>query len=71
MSTVRIRPRSSIADPELARRAVVDLPRGIALHRPHLPTALVQAVDAVRGPILPERVIVMPLVPVPAEIRRR
>jgi hypothetical protein len=71
MSTVRIRPRSSIADAELARHAVVDLPRTIALHRPQLPVTIARAVDAVRGPILPERVIVMPLVPVPAEVRRR
>jgi hypothetical protein len=70
MSTVRIRPRSAIVDPELARAATVDLPRTLAFHRPHLPTAVTRAFDAVRGPIEPERVIVMPLVPVPAEVRR-
>ena len=71
MSTVRIRPRSAIADADLARHAVVDLPKTFAVHRPHLPVAVTRAVDAIRGPIEPERVIVMPLVPVPAEIRSR
>jgi hypothetical protein len=71
MSTIRIRPRSAIADPELARAAVVDLPQVFSLHRPHSPRSLVRALASLRGPILPDRVIVMPLVPVPAELSRR
>lgn len=69
MSYVRIRPRSAIADPELARAATVDLPVGRSLHRPRTPRALLRTIAAVRRPIEPERVIVMTLVPVPA--RRR
>lgn len=69
MSSIRVRPRSSIADPELARAATVDLPVGPALHRPHTPRAVLRAIGAIRRPIEPERVIVMTLVPVPA--RRR
>jgi hypothetical protein len=71
MHAVRIRPRSSIADPGLARSAVVDLPVAPARRRLHAPHALVEAMASFRraGSIEPERVIVLTLVPVPA--RRR
>ena len=70
MKPIRIRPRSSIADPELARSAVVDLPTA-ATARLHTPRALLSAIAAMRGAgtIEPERVIVLTLVPVAA--RRR
>ncbi|HYH91983.1 MAG TPA: hypothetical protein VD763_02400 [Candidatus Saccharimonadales bacterium] len=71
MSTIRIRPRSAIADADLARTAVVDLPRVFTFHRPHTPQAIARAIASLLGPIEPDRVIVMPLVPVPAEIRGR
>ena len=82
MSTPRVRPRSAIADAELARMATVDLPMA-PFHLPHLmltpkrPRAFVKAIAshvalaAVRRPIQPERVIVMPLTPVPVSARRR
>ena len=71
MNPVRIRPRSSIADPELARAAVVDLPTVPSSHRLHVPRALLAAVASMRGSngLDPERVIVLTLVPVAA--RRR
>ncbi len=69
MSSVRIRPRSAIADPELARAATVDLPVALSLHRPRTPRALVRAIASVRRPVEPERVIVMTFAPVAA--RRR
>jgi len=69
MTSIRIRPRSSIADPELARAAVVDLPMAAAVRRPRTPRALVKAIASFRRPIEPERVIVLRLVPVLA--RRR
>jgi hypothetical protein len=61
MSTPRIRPRSSIADAELAREATVDLPRTLSLGRPHAPGAMLRAVATMQRTIEPERVIVMPL----------
>jgi hypothetical protein len=71
MTPIRIRPRSSIADPELARAAVVDLPAAPARHSLHTPLALVQAVASFRrtGDVEPERVIVLTLVPVAARQR--
>ena len=71
MHPIRIRPRSSIADPELARGAVVDLPTAPAPRRLRTPQALLDAVASLRGtsPDEPERVIVLTLVPVAA--RRR
>lgn len=66
---IRIRPRTAIADAELARTAVVDLPSVRILQRPHTPRALVSAVAAVRRPVEPERVIVMTLQPVPVRSR--
>ncbi len=68
MTSIRIRPRSSIADPELARAAVVDLPAGTSW-RPPTPHALVKTIASFRRPVEPERVIVLRLVPVLA--RRR
>ena len=70
MPDVRIRPRSSIVDPELARAAIVDLPAAITDRRPHTPKALVAAVAAFRKPVEPERTIVMTLAPVTARSRR-
>ena len=71
MQPIRIRPRSSIADPELARGAVVDLLTAPAPRRLRTPRVLVDAVAAFRGTSVdePERVIVLTLVPVAA--RRR
>ena len=66
MNPVRIRPRSSIADPDLARSAVVDLPAVSGVRR--LPTArtLLTAIATLRGAGAHEleRVIVLSLVPV-------
>ena len=70
MST-RIRPRSAIADAELARMATVDLPQVLTLRRPHTPRALLHAVATMRRTIEPERVIVMTLQPVTVETGRR
>jgi hypothetical protein len=71
MNPIRIRPRSSIADPELARAAVVDLPTAPEPRRLHTPRALLAAIASFRraGELEPERVIVLTLVPVAA--RRR
>lgn len=68
---IRIRPRSAIADPALARAATLDLPEGPRL-RFQAPTAraILQTLATIREPIEPpERIIVMTLAPVPA--RRR
>jgi hypothetical protein len=77
MSAYRVRPRSCIADPELARMATVDLPVGFRYHRPETPQAVVAlavralaALPALRGPVEPERTIVMTLAPVPARSQR-
>jgi len=70
MPDVRIRPRSSIVDPELARAATVDLPVAIADLRPHTPKAVVAAIAAFRRPAEPERTIVMTLSPIPARSRQ-
>jgi hypothetical protein len=82
MTTPRVRPRSAIADAELARMATVDLPMA-PFHLPHLqrtskrPRAFIKAIAshvalaATRRPIQPDRVIVMNLVPVPVSARRR
>ncbi|HUP55557.1 MAG TPA: hypothetical protein VM408_08625 [Methylomirabilota bacterium] len=70
MNAVRIRARSSIADPELARAAVVDLPIATTARRMRPPRALSAAIASIRGARLdPERVIVLTLVPVAS--RRR
>jgi hypothetical protein len=73
MNVVRIRPRSSIADPERARAAVVDLPTPHALERLQTPGALLSAIASIRVAAGAERrrepVIVLSLVPVAA--RRR
>jgi hypothetical protein len=70
MSAFRIRPRSAIADADLARVATVDLP-GEADATPRLrrPSALVRQLAALRRPIEPERVIVMTLAPARARQR--
>ncbi len=69
MSDIRIRPRTSIVDPALARDAVVDLPATARSLRPRTPRGLIQAVAAIRRPVEPERVIVMRLTPVPVRSR--
>ena len=71
MNPVRIRPRSSIADPELARAAVVDLPTAPTSRRLRPPRAILEAIASMRGTsgLEPERVIVLTLSPVAA--RRR
>ena len=71
MKPIRIQPRSSIADPELARAAVVDLPTAPEPSRLHTPRVLRDALVSFRGASVtePERVIVLTLVPMAA--RRR
>lgn len=70
MSAFRIRPRSAIADADLARVATVDLPGASdAAQRLPRPSALVRQLTAFRRPIEPERVIVMTLVPARARQR--
>lgn len=71
MTPIRIRPRSSIADPELARAAVVDLPAAPARPRLHTPLALLVAIASFRRTAEPEpeRVIVLTLAPVAARPR--
>lgn len=71
MTSIRIRPRSSIADPELARSAVVDLPTAPSRPHLHIPLALLGAIASFRraGEVEPERVIVLTLAPVAARQR--
>jgi hypothetical protein len=71
MTPIRIRARSSIADPELARAAVVDLPAAPARRRLHTPLALLEAIGSFRrtADAEPERVIVLTLAPVAARQR--
>ena len=81
MSAIRVRPRSAINDPELARMATVDLPMApgqwLTTHAPHprSPRAFVRALGAVAAltaldrPMEPDRVIVMTLAPVAARNR--
>ena len=64
--SLRIRPRSAIADPELARVALTDLPGSPVAQRGRTPRALLQLVRSLGRPLEPERVIVMPLSTVPA-----
>ena len=63
----RVRPRSGIADAELARAAVVDLPAAHVIQRPHTPTGLVRMVASLRRPLEPDRVI-LPLALVPVTV---
>jgi hypothetical protein len=70
MSAYLLRPRSSIADPELARAATVDLPTGRSLRDLEPPQALLDAVASIRKPQEPELPIVLSLVPVPARSQR-
>ena len=71
--TIRIRPRSAIADAALARTAVTDLPAAGPASAGTIrgPKALLRLVRSLGRPIEPERVIVMPLAAVPARTRRR
>jgi hypothetical protein len=67
---IRIRPRSAIADPDLARAATLELPEGPRWRfQPPPPRELMETIQKLRQPVEPERVIVMTLAPVPA--RRR
>lgn len=70
----RIRPRSAIADPELARAAVTELPGShLAILRGHglRPRAVARVLrDLGRAPE-PERALVMPLATVTSPLRRR
>jgi hypothetical protein len=66
----RIRPRSAIADPDLARVATVDLPgTASSTRRVRRPSGLMQRFAGLRRPVEPERVIVMTLAP--ARVRQR
>ena len=71
MTPIRIRPRSSIADPELARAAVVDLPAAPARRRLHAAVALLTTVASLRRTteLERDRVIVLTLAPVAARNR--
>ena len=70
MKSVSIRPRSSIADPELARAATVDLPTGRSIRDLQPPQALLDAVASIRKPQEPELPIILTLAPVPARSQR-
>jgi hypothetical protein len=77
MSAYILRPRSCIADPELARAATVELPTGFAYRTPTTPQDVLKtaarvaaAIPALRRPVEPERMIVMTLAPVPARTQR-
>lgn len=64
MSAPRIRPRTAIADAQLARTATVELPIVRQIHRPHTPRGLVRTIASFRRPLMPERTIVVTLPPV-------
>jgi len=70
MSAYLVRSRSSIADPELARAATVDLPVVRVYRTPRPPQALIDAIASIRRPVEPELPIVLTLAPVPARSRR-
>jgi hypothetical protein len=70
MSAYLVRPRSSIADPELARAATVELPTSRVYPTPRPPQALIDAIASIRRPVEPELPIVLTLAPVPARARR-
>lgn len=70
MSAYLVRPRSSIADPELARAATVDLPTGRSFRDIEPPQALIDAVASFRRPTEPELPIVLTLSPVVARSQR-
>jgi len=70
MSAYLVRPRSSIADPELARVATVDLPTGRSIRDLQAPQALLDAIASLRKPSEPELPIVLTLAPVPARSQR-
>jgi hypothetical protein len=64
MPSPRIRPRTAIADADLARTATVELPVVRQIHRPHTPRGLARTIASFRRPIMPERTIVVTLPPV-------
>jgi hypothetical protein len=72
--TLRIRPRSAIADPELARTAVTDLPgshlaalreRGLGV------SSIKRSVRSIGRPLEPERVLIMPITTLASTLRDR
>lgn len=63
MSAPRIRPRTAIADAQLARTATVELPIVRQIHRPHTPRGLARTIASFRRPLVPERTIVVSLTP--------
>ena len=70
MSAYLLRPRSSIADPELARAATVELPTGRSFRDLEPPQAVIDAIASFRRPSEPELPIVLTLAPVPARSQR-
>lgn len=64
--TLRIRPRSAIADPDLARVALTELPGSPTAIEGYGPRSLLRMARALGRPMEPERVIVMPLPAVPS-----
>lgn len=69
MRTLRIRPRSAIADPELAREATLELPGTAPTRRSRAQGVVARSLASLRGPTEPDQVIVLTLIPVHA--RRR
>jgi hypothetical protein len=72
--SLRVRPRSAIVDPDLARTAVTELPGShlaILRGRGLRPRTLVRALLDLGRPAEPERVLVMPLATVTSPLRRR
>lgn len=73
-SSIRIRPRSAIADADLARIAVTDLPRSYvaAVRAAEIgPRALMRGARTLGRPLEPDRVIVMPLATLTSPLRYR
>lgn len=71
MSALRIRPRASIVDADLARATTVDLPLARVIHRPHTARGLVRTITSLRRPAVPERMVVVTLPPMTALSRKR
>lgn len=63
--SLRVRPRSAIADADLARSAVTELPGSHFPWRDLRPGTLLRVVRSLGGPLEPERVIVV----MPARVR--
>jgi hypothetical protein len=69
--TIKIRPRSAIADAALARGARTDLPGLPGPVFGYAPRTIVRFVRRLGRPLEPERVIVMPLTPAQASVAGR